>query len=186
VRVGDVWQSARLLDLSSHGVRFAGPDLRVLGPRVSLQLRVPCHLLRVSGAVVRHTADTAVDLDPLTRRETLALGAALLEAAPPVGASRGAVIVMVPDPVQQHALGDALRESGFTVIARSTPLDLLERLFDPGLPIRGAIVSPALPNGAGQDVLAFLAAERPAIRTVLADARSVSELAAAAADGALS
>jgi len=165
------WSRAWMIDVSSHGARFRGAHLPRPGTRVRVAMRVPCHMLKLTGAVVwnERPRAAAVEFDPLTRDQQVLLDTALLEAESPAdGANEhGAVLLMIDDPVTQAAIGRAVRDRGLQPIARLTPLDAIQTLVNPGPPLRAAIVSAGLPHRAGHDVLDFLARECPQARRVL-------------------
>jgi hypothetical protein len=164
----DDWRRVWPVDLSSHGAHFRGAHLPQPGTRVRVAFRVPCHVLRLIGTVVwNHDPRAAVEFDTLTRAQQLVLDGALLEADVPDGPGFGAILLMIDDPVTQLAIGRAVHGRGYHTIARTTPLDVLQGLMEPGPPLRAAIVSAGLPHGAGQDVLEFLAQERPLVRRAL-------------------
>lgn len=174
----------RLLDVSSHGARFCGADLPPAGTRVKLQLSVPFHRLRLSGSIVRNaklrapeTDSAAVEFDPLTREERVALNSALLELAPPRHVTHGTILLMIDEPDVQLSIGKALHDHGYSVISRTTRLDVVRHLVEgAGPPLRAALVSVALPFNAGQDVLDYLANERPHVkRGLLIDAEHADQ-----------
>ncbi|HEY5937980.1 MAG TPA: PilZ domain-containing protein, partial [Kofleriaceae bacterium] len=168
----------RLLDVSSHGARFCGTDLPPAGTRVRVQLSVPCHRLRLTGSIVRNAklrapdSESAVEFDPLTREERVALNNALLELAPPRHVTHGTILLMIDEPDAQLSIGKALHDHGYFVISRTTRLDVVRHFLEgAGPPLRAALVSESLPFGAGQDVLDYLATERPHVkRGLLIDA----------------
>lgn len=141
-----------------------------------LQLRVPCHRLRVGASIVRQTtrrdAGSAVEFDPLGREEQVALNNALLELYHPTHTAHGTILLMINDPDTQLSIGNSLHRHGYSLISRTTPLDVIRHFVEgAGPPLRAALVSAALPFGAGQDVLDFLANERPHVkRGLLIDA----------------
>jgi len=151
------------------------------GTRVHVQLPVPCHWLRIGASVVRKTTwrneeSAAVEFEPLTRAQQVSLNSALLELDQPHGAN-ATILLMIDDPDAQLAIGKTLHGRGYSLVSRTTPLDVIQHYVQSaGPPLRAAIVSTALPFGAGQDVLDFLAAEHPAVkRVVLIDTQSCND-----------
>jgi len=165
----DAWRPVELLDVSSHGARFRAAQDPRPGSQLRLALRVACHLLRLTGTVVRteRRRFAAVDFDPLTPEQEVVLETALLEIESAGHASQeGAVLLMIEEPALQAAIGNALCSWGYRLIARSTPLDAVQSVVD-GPPLRAAIVSAGLPHGGGQAVLDYLADECPQVRRAL-------------------
>ncbi|MEJ7603298.1 MAG: PilZ domain-containing protein [Kofleriaceae bacterium] len=169
----DRWRQGWLLDVSSHGARFCGMDLPPEGTRVRVQLCVPCHRLQLAGVVVRTSAlrtelSAAINFDPLTRAQQVTLNNALLELGHPhphPHADNGSILLMSDDPDTQLAVGKSLLASGYSLVARTTPLDVVQHFLESARPpLRAAIVSPTLPRHAGQDVLDFLAYEQPEVK----------------------
>ena len=114
----------------------------------------------------------ALEFDPLTREERVALNSALLELAPPRHVTHGTILLMIDEPEVQLSIGKALHDHGYSVISRTTRLDVVRHFVEgAGPPLRAAVVSVALPSGAGLDVLEYLANERPHVkRGLLVDA----------------
>ena len=165
--VDDIQRRGWLRDVSVHGVRLSGLRIPPPGTRIAMRIPVPCHVLRLSGTVVwkggpERTA--AVELDPMTKAQQLALNSALLEHEGPPKRDSQPVLLMVDDPDEQRAIGRELIDRGYRVISRSTPLDALQRLEEDSDEVCAAVISAGLPNGGGLDVLNFLAEERPSVR----------------------
>lgn len=160
----DISRRGWLRDISVHGVRLAGLRIPPPGTRIAMRIPVPCHVLRLSGTVVWKGPDrtAAVELDPMTKPQQIALNNALLEHTP--APRRDAVLLMLDDPDEQRAIGKELIDRGYRLISRSTPLDALQRLDEDRGEVCAAVVSANLPNGAALDVLGFLAEERPRVR----------------------
>ena len=148
-------------------------DLPAAGTRVRVQICVPCHRLQLAGVIVRTSAlrtelSAAINFDPLTRAQQVTLNNALLELDHPhphAHAYNGSILLMSDDPDTQLALGKSLHASGYSLVARTTPLDVVQHFLESARPpLRAAIVSPTLPRHAGQDVLDFLAHEQPEVK----------------------
>ncbi len=142
---------------------------------------MPCHRLRIGASIVRKTTwrneeSAAIEFEPLSRAQRVSLNSALLELDQPDGAN-GTILLMIDDPDAQLAIGKTLHGRGYSLVSRTTPLDVIQHYVQSaGPPLRAAVVSTALPFGAGQDVLDFLAAEHPDVkRVVLIDTESCGE-----------
>lgn len=165
--IDDISRRGWLRDVSVHGVRLSALRVPPPGTRIAMRIPVPCHVLRLSGTVVWKGGPdrtAAVELDPMTREQQRLFNNALLEHQEPPRRDSQPVLLMVDDPDQQRAIGRELIERGYRVISRSTPLDAIQRLEEDGGELCAAVVSADLPNGAGLDVLSFLAEERPHVR----------------------
>jgi hypothetical protein len=159
------WCPAQLIDVSAHGAKFHDVDAPPRGTHVRVALPVPCHRLHLTGEVVwRGHPFAAVEFDPLTRAQLVALNAGVLEAEPTdPHEQRGVVLLMIDDPAVQGEIGSELRMHGYRVLARSTPLDAILGVMR-GPPLRAAIVSA---GGGGSTMLAFLADECPNVRRIV-------------------
>jgi hypothetical protein len=173
------WHRVWLVDVSSHGARFRGVHLPRRGTRICVAVRVPCHVLQLHGAIAwneKHRA-AAVEFDPLTREQQVSLNTGLLESDGDYASpgARGAVLLMIDDPTTQAAIGRAVRDCGFRLIARTTPLDAIQSLVSAGSRLHAAIISVELPHRAGHDVLDFLAREYPEVRCAVLGERGELE-----------
>jgi len=188
------WRPVIPIDLSAHGAQFSSADVPAVGTRLSVAVRVPCHMLRLTGAIVRNELPcrAAIEFDPLTPAQHVLLNTVLLDADAAYAAQRArhAVLVLVGDPEAQMEIVRAIWSCGFRPIARATPLDVVHGLdaraatLD-GVSLRAAVVATNLPSGAGHDVLEYLADACPHVRRAVLvepDAKSRADVPRSAVD----
>lgn len=162
------WSRAALMDLSLWGARLVGDDLPVAGTRAQLQLSLAGRATRIETTTVWRGAGAGLEFDPLSavQRRTVA-EALLLAGYQDDEVARRAVLLLVNGSSRAPELAAAIRARGFDLAVTTTPLDAIQRLTQSGAPVRAAIVSGALPNASGEDLLRFLATEHPHVRRVL-------------------
>ncbi len=163
-------------NLSLGGVQLSGgPAIRV-GEEIKLIIELPRGSIEVRGPVLRSQARArdaaiAVRFNMLSRRAREALGAAVAEAleeAARDSSTRSEPTVLVVDAsmLERESLTRDIRRAGWEVACFSTSLDALDFLDRPSARIRVALIDGVGVSG-GNDLLNFLAEERPEIRRVL-------------------